>query len=372
MWYPQNGSIANGSKRSSPTVPAAAAVFSELIVAPRKTACFQSNASRTSGTPVERRPPSRNASIGTPAGSSQSSEIDGHCAAATVKRAFGCAAGASDSGVQSLPFQSIRWSGVSPVSPSHQMSPSSVFAQLVKTVLRRIVSTAFGFVVALVFGATPKKPASGLTAYRRPSSPTFIHAMSSPTVSTVQSSSVGTSMARFVLPHALGNAPAMCLTLPSGEVSLRISMCSASQPLSRAMTDAIRSAKHFLPSSALPPYPEPYDQISRVSGKCTMYFSSLHGHAELASPSASGEPTVCRQGTKSPLSPSTSSAPLPMRVRTRTERATYAESVSCTPISEIGEPSGPMLNGTTYMVRPRIAPANLSCSRSRISAGSRQ
>jgi hypothetical protein len=133
------------------------------------------------------------------------------------------------------------------------MSPSSVLAQLVKIVFRRIVSTAFGFVVALVFGATPKKPASGLTAYRRPSSPTFIHAMSSPTVSTVQSSSVGTSMARFVLPHALGNAPAMCLTLPSGEVSLRISMCSASQPSSRAMTDAIRSAKHFLPSSALPP-----------------------------------------------------------------------------------------------------------------------
>ena len=42
------------------------------------------------------------------------------------------------------------------------------------------------------------------------------------------------------------------------------------------------------------------------------------------------------------------------------------------PISAIGEPSGPMLNGTTYSVRPRIAPANLSCSTSRISAGSRQ
>ena len=38
-----------------------------------------------------------------------------------------------------------------------------------------------------------------------------------------------------------------------GEVSLRMSMCSAIQPLSRAITEAIRSAKHFLPSSALPP-----------------------------------------------------------------------------------------------------------------------
>ena len=60
-------------------------------------------------------------------------------------------------------------------------------------------------------------------------------------------------MARFVLPHALGNAPVMILLRPSGDVSLRISMCSASQPSSRAMTDAMRSAKHFLPSSALPP-----------------------------------------------------------------------------------------------------------------------
>src|SRR3972149_6254103 len=55
-------------------------------------------------------------------------------------------------------------------------------------------------------------------------------------------------------------------------------MCSAIQPSSRAIADAIRRPKHFFPSRALPPYPEPYDQISRVSGKCTMYFSSLQGH----------------------------------------------------------------------------------------------
>ena len=51
-----------------------------------------------------------------------------------------------------------------------------------------------------------------------------------------------------------------------------------------------------------------------------------------------------------------------MRVMIRIETATYAESVSWMPISAIGEPSGPMLNGTTYIVRPRIAPANLSSS----------
>jgi hypothetical protein len=32
------------------------------------------------------------------------------------------------------------------------------------------------------------------------------------------------------------------------------------------------------------------------------------------------------------------------------------ESVSCTPMWAMGEPSGPMLNGTTYIVRPFIAP----------------
>ncbi len=48
--------------------------------------------------------------------------------------------------------------------PSHQMSPSSVLAQLVKIVLRSIVSIAFGFVLRAVLGATPKNPYSGLTA----------------------------------------------------------------------------------------------------------------------------------------------------------------------------------------------------------------
>ena len=81
-----------------------------------------------------------------------------------MKRAFGCAAGVSESGVQSLPCQSIACSGASPVIPSHQMSPSSVLAQLVKIELRSIVSIALGLVLWLVLGATPKKPASGLTA----------------------------------------------------------------------------------------------------------------------------------------------------------------------------------------------------------------
>ena len=93
--------------------------------------------------------------------------------------------------------------------PSHQMSPSSVSATLVKTELPlSIVRIAFGLVSQPVPGATPNRPASGLTAYSRPSSPKRIQAMSSPSVSTFQPGIVGSSIARLVLPQALGNAAA--------------------------------------------------------------------------------------------------------------------------------------------------------------------
>ena len=84
-------------------------------------------------------------------------------------------------------------------------------------------------------------------------------------------------------------------------------MCSAIQRLSRAMFEAIRSPKHFFPNSALPPYPEPYDQISRVSGKWTMYLSSLHGQGTSCWPGANGAPTLCMHGTTRRTSRSISS-----------------------------------------------------------------
>src|SRR5687767_11064909 len=153
MLYPQKGSIAKGSKRSSPTLPAAAAVFSLDMIEPRKTPWFQSNDSVTSGTLVARRPPKRMAEIGTPFGSSHSGAIDGHCDAGAVKRAFGWAAGRPASGVQSWPFQSTRWSGAGLVRSSHHTSPSSVSAQLVKMQFSVSVAMAFGFVFSDVPGA---------------------------------------------------------------------------------------------------------------------------------------------------------------------------------------------------------------------------
>src|SRR4051795_7532172 len=95
---------------------------------------------------VERRPPKSIASIGTPFGSSHSPAIDGHCAAGVVKRAFGCAAGLSDSGVHSSPCHSMACAGGSLVIPSHHTSPSSVSAVLVKIEFDSIVFIAFGLV----------------------------------------------------------------------------------------------------------------------------------------------------------------------------------------------------------------------------------
>src|SRR5215471_7310314 len=115
------------------------------MIEPRNTPCCQLYASVTSGTVDARRPPNRIAEIGTPFGSSHSGATHGTWLNGAVKRLFGCAAGTSDAGVQSLPFQSVRCAGLSFVRPSHHTSPSSVSATLVKTVLRVSAATALAF-----------------------------------------------------------------------------------------------------------------------------------------------------------------------------------------------------------------------------------
>src|SRR5678815_4694499 len=202
--------MAMGSRRTTPTAPLCAAVVSDATEAATNTPCFQSNASKTSGAVRARRPPKISAEIGTPCGFSHSGEIDGHCRAGAVKREFGCAAFSLLPFVQGRPRQSVSRSGTGPSMPSHHGQLSSVTATLVKIELPRTVAIAFGLVLLDVPGATPKKPASGLIAQRRPSGPMRIQAMSSPTVHTFQPlrEAGGTSMARFVLPHALGNAAA--------------------------------------------------------------------------------------------------------------------------------------------------------------------
>jgi hypothetical protein len=76
-----------------------------------------------------------------------------------VNLEFGCAA--DDFPFHSLPCQSHSFSGGSSI-PSHHGVPIFVMATFVNIVFFLIVFMMFGFVFLLVFGATPKKPVSGL------------------------------------------------------------------------------------------------------------------------------------------------------------------------------------------------------------------
>ena len=103
-----------------------------------------------------------------------------------------------------------------------------------------------------------------------------------------------------------------------------------------------------------------------------MYLTSLHGHGTSACPGPSGAPTECTHRTNDPPSSIARSAAVPIRVITRIETATYAESVISTPSWEISLPSGPMQNGTTYITRPRMHPSKISPNVLRISPGAIQ
>src|SRR4029077_13648629 len=156
MLYPQNGSIAIGSRRTMPTFPVAAAVVSLPSVAPKKTPLFQLKPCMTSGTVVARRPPKMIALIGTPSGSSAKRDLHGLFDAGAVKRAFGCAAFSVEPFFHGRPCQSVSSSGTSPSIPSHHTVPSLVIATLVNSVSRLIVAIALGLELKFVPGATPK------------------------------------------------------------------------------------------------------------------------------------------------------------------------------------------------------------------------
>ena len=73
---------------------------------------------------------------------------------------------------QGLPFQSTAFSGGFLSRPSHHTVLSSrLCTTLVKMVPFLVEASALGLDFSLVPGATPKKPFSGLMAYRRPSGP---------------------------------------------------------------------------------------------------------------------------------------------------------------------------------------------------------
>ena len=173
-----------GSRRITPTAPVAAAVVSEPITEPTNTPWFQLLDWYTRGVSFARRPPKMKAEIGTPCGFSNSGEMQGQFFAGAVKRLLGCAPFSSLVWpFQGLPFQSMALVGGFLSKPSHHTVLLSILWQtLVKIVPLMVDFSALGLDFILVPGATPKKPFSGLMAYRRPSGPLRIQAISSPTV----------------------------------------------------------------------------------------------------------------------------------------------------------------------------------------------
>src|SRR5574337_1219588 len=103
-----------------------------------------------------------------------------------------------------------------------------------------------------------------------------------------------------------------------------------------------------------------------------MYLVWLHGQATSCWPGASGAPTECNPLTNAPSIPNFASAAAPIRVMIFIEATTYGESVISMPSLGSSAPSGPMQNGITYMVRPRIQPRYNSVMMARISSGSIQ
>src|SRR5882757_8932369 len=112
--------------------------------------------------------------------------------------------------------------------------------------------------------------------------------------------------------------------------------------------------------------------MTRSSGNWVMYLVSLHGHGTSACSGSSGAPTECRHCTKSASSPNLASALVPDRVMTCIDTTTYSESVNSTPSIGWSASNGPMQNGMTYIVRPRIQPRYSSVMIDFISAGSIQ
>src|SRR3954449_4797704 len=103
-----------------------------------------------------------------------------------------------------------------------------------------------------------------------------------------------------------------------------------------------------------------------------MYLVSLQGHGTSSWPGSSGAPRECIAGTKSRSVPRASSGRVPMRAMTRIETTTYSESVSSTPNMGFSASTGPMQNGMTYIVLPRMHPRYSSVMIDFISRGSIQ
>ena len=112
-------------------------------------------------------------------------------------------------------------------------------------------------------------------------------------------------------------------------------------------------------------WPDPNEQISLRLGKWAMMVrSGSQGQLFTGCRSmGKGWPTECKHFTNSDFGLfSDCNAGAPIRVIMRMEAATYGESVNWRPSLARGDPIGPIENGITYIVRPRMHPGKRASS----------
>ena len=181
---------------------------------------------------------------------------------------------------------------------------------------------------------------------------------------------VGCSMARLVLPHADGNAAATYRVSPAGRGELEDEHVLGQPALvaGHHRGDAQRVAllaeqRVAAVAGAVGPdlagLGEVRDVLGRVARPRHVGLAGLQRRAD----------RVDGLDERAALARSPAAPPSPIRVMIRIDTTTYGESVISTPSWEISPPSGPMQNGTTYMVRPRMQPSKISPNVWRISAG---
>ena len=196
--------------------------------------------------------------------------------------------------------------------------------------------------------------------------------MSSPTVSTVQPSSVGMSIARFVLPQARREGAGDVLDLPLGRGELEDQHVLGHPALvaRHHRGDAQREAllaEQRVAAVARAVGPD----LARVREVDDVLVSSLHGHGTSSTPSVERHADGVHAGDeRRRRSPSTSSAPWPMRVMIRIETATYGRVGELdADVATCRSRAGPSRTARRTSCGPSCAPSKRPASRSRISAG---
>ena len=244
--------------------------------------------------------------------------------------------------------------------PSHQTPPSGVSATLVKMVFFASVAIAFGLVLTEVPGATPKKPASGLMARRRPfgigldPGDVVADGPDLPAVEAGGRNQHGEIRLAAGAGKRRGDVGLLALRILDAEDQhvLGHPAFVARDVRGDAQREAFLAQQRVAAVAGtvgpdLARFREMDDVLFLVAGP---------RHILLAGRERRADASACTGTTRLTSLSISWNTGRPMRAMMRMLTTTYGESVSCTPICDIGEPTGPMLKGSTYIVRPRMQP----------------